>query len=97
FRGRSVLIAVAPAVTAARPDLGGLAATVADLVRNETRVLLWWPAEGPLAALARARALDRGRGVRRRPPPLVRQVGSDAAEAAALRAALWAQLRRGRL
>jgi amino-acid N-acetyltransferase len=103
FRGRSVLIAVAPAVTATRPALGGLAATVADLVRNETRVLLWWPADGPpaerrlLAALARARALDRGRGVRRRPPPLVRQADGNAAEAAALRAALWQQLRRGRL
>lgn len=102
FRGRSVLIAVAPAVTAARPDLRGLAATVADLVRNETRVLLWWPAGGPaaerrlLTALARARALERGRGVRR-PPPLVREADGGTGAAAALRAALWERLRRGRL
>jgi len=104
FRGRSVLIAVAPAVAAGRPDLGSLAATVADLVRNDTRVLLWWPAAGPaaerrlLAALGRARALVRGRGGRRRPPPLVRREADGAAASAArLRAALWGHLRQGRL
>jgi amino-acid N-acetyltransferase len=101
FRGRSVLIAVAPAVAGTRPELSSLAATVADLVRNDTRVLLWWPASGPaaerrlLTALARARALDRG--ARRQPPPLVRQAEGGAADAGRLRAALWARFRRGRL
>src|SRR5207249_3052794 len=36
FRGRSVLVAVAPGVT----DLGRLASALADLVRNDTRGLL---------------------------------------------------------
>ena len=47
FRGRSVLIALAPsAATAARRIWGRSPTTVADLVRNGTRVLLWWPATG---------------------------------------------------
>lgn len=106
FRGRSVLIAVAPEVAAQRPDLGPLARTTADLVRNGTRVIVWWPASGVaaerrmLTALARARAWVRGRGVRKRPQPLVRQVTpspGDPATAVALRADLWECLRRGGL
>jgi len=46
FRGRTVLIAVAPAAAADRADLRPLAGTVADLARNETRTLVWWPAVG---------------------------------------------------
>ena len=38
FRGRSVLVAVAPGAA----DLGPLAGAIADLVRNDTRVLLCW-------------------------------------------------------
>jgi len=71
FRGRSVLLALAPAVTGA--DLGALAGAVADLVRNDTRVLLWWPAAERrlLAALRRSRALPRPRKDRRLPVPVV--------------------------
>jgi amino-acid N-acetyltransferase len=106
FRGRSVLIAVAPAVAAQRTDLGPLARTTADLVRNGTRVIVWWPATGVaaerrmLTALARGRAWVRGRGVRKRPQPLVRQLEptlDDPGRASALRADLWECLRRGGL
>src|SRR5206468_1340245 len=45
FRGRSVLVAVAPGVT----DLGRLASALADLVRNDTRVLLRWSDLTPAA------------------------------------------------
>src|SRR6185369_15849552 len=44
LRGRTVLVALAPRVVAERADLEPLAATVAELMRNGTRVLVWWPA-----------------------------------------------------
>src|SRR5438128_12466125 len=71
FRGRSVLIALAPAVTDA--DLGSLAGAVADLVRKQTRVFLWWPAaeRRRLPALRRSRALARPRQARGPPVPVV--------------------------
>jgi len=104
FRGRSVLIAVAPTVAEGRPDLGPLAGAVADLVRNGTRVLLWWPAVGAPAerrlvtALARARQRTRRRG---RPAPIRRlrlEAGALAGPAAEImRGTLWAVLRRERL
>src|SRR5262249_43895492 len=55
FRGRSVLIAVAPAVVAARASLKSLGAAVTALVRHDTLVILWWPhvvphSERPLLA-----------------------------------------------
>jgi|GEM_PF-243763 len=43
FRGKSVLIALAPAVVAARIPLKSLGSAVHALVRNDTRVLLWCP------------------------------------------------------
>src|SRR5262245_62276717 len=43
FRGRSVLIAVAPAAVAARAPLKSLSAAVWALVRNDTPVVVWWP------------------------------------------------------
>src|SRR5262249_60437217 len=68
FRGRSVLLAVDPALVPQRPDLTPLARTVTELVRNGTRVLIWWPAAKPsaerrlLAALGGARPVARGAG-----------------------------------
>src|SRR5947207_13716365 len=62
FRGRSVLVAMAPAAAAARPTLGPLAAAIADLVNNDTRVLCWWPSvETPSERRLRA-ALGRALG-----------------------------------
>jgi amino-acid N-acetyltransferase len=99
FRGRSVLIAVAPACVAARPDLTALAAAVGDLVRNDTRVLLWWPAAAPGAERRLLGALARSRGRRRGAVPRMRL---DAAATAGTSdeppsAALWGAIRRDRL
>jgi amino-acid N-acetyltransferase len=100
FRGRSVLVAVSPELVGA-PSLAPLADTIADLVRNDTRVLLWWPATKPsaerrlLAALGRARAIIRRRGPRRLPPPVLRAEVSTGTHA--LRAKLWERLKRARL
>ena len=44
FRGRSVLIALAPSAVEGRVPLKSLGAAVHALVRNDTRVLLWCPA-----------------------------------------------------
>ena len=60
LRGKSVLIAIEPESAALRPDLSLLAATVGDLVRNGTRVLLWWPALGPAVERRHASAGERG-------------------------------------
>jgi amino-acid N-acetyltransferase len=101
FRGRSVLIAVAPGVVTERVDLRPLASAIADLVRNDTRVLVWWPSAGAsserrlLGALGRSRAIvRRRRGSARRPAPLVRaeHVAPDD-----VLGALWSHLRVGRL
>ena len=106
FRGRSVLLALDPAIATERPDLGDLAKVVADLVRSDTRVLLWWPIATPggerrlLAALARAKALPRRAGTRRRTRPVVRvdMATLDARdEQADLRAQIWEHLRVGHL
>jgi amino-acid N-acetyltransferase len=107
FRGRSVLVALAPSVVAARADMTALAHAVADLVRNQTPVLIWWPSPAPgterrlLAALGRARALRRRRSPGgRRPAPLVR-VDAGAVQAPGpddeLRAELWTTMRQGNL
>jgi len=97
FRGRSVLLALAPAVTGA--ELSALAGAVADLVRNDTRVLLWWPAAERrlLAALRRSRALPRPRKDRRLPVPVVHLDAAGPASPETLRAALWLAARRARL
>lgn len=97
FRGRSVLIALAPEAAARRIDLNPLASTVADLVRNDTRVLLWWPGLGPTAArrlrTAFGRAFARpGRAARRTALPAVRLTGSAHDES--VRSAIWMMLRR---
>jgi amino-acid N-acetyltransferase len=105
FRGRSVLLAVAPELSAARFDLRPLAAVLAELVRNETRVVLWWPAASLaaerrlVAALRRVRVRVRRRGTRHMAPSFLRVDGAalSGADAAAPRAAIWAALRRGRL
>src|SRR5213593_4756411 len=97
FRGRSVLLALAPAVTGA--DLSALAGAVADLVRNDTRVVLWWPAAERrlLAALRRSRALPRPRKDRRLPVPVVHLDATGPPSPEPLRAALWLAARRARL
>ncbi len=102
FRGRSVLIAVAPGAPGARPDLRPLAGAVADLVRNDTRIVFWWPDSGGGAERRLRGALRRARGLARRrlqpPAPFKRiTVSSDGAEIDALRAELWGTLRRERM
>jgi len=96
FRGRSVLIALAPDAAATRMDLQPLASTVRDLVRNDTRVILWWPGFGPTVArrlrTAFARAFARpGRTARRMPLPAVRLTRD--AQDDAVRADIWMMLR----
>jgi amino-acid N-acetyltransferase len=110
FRGRSVLIAVAPAAVAARAPLKSLAAAVTALVRNDTPVVIWWPhvaaysARRLLAALGRGPAPRPARTKRRRR----RHVGSPLLRVPAagvelpqqgeqLRSALWSRLREGGL
>jgi len=106
FRGQSVLIAVSPAVVDEREPLGPLAATVADLVRNQTRVIVWWPGIDAAAERRLRAALDRERAGGRRPPGrrrlslVARLKAADLAAPDAehrLRAAVWARLRAGRL
>lgn len=106
FRGRSVLLAIDPVIVGERPDLSELSAVVADLVRRETRVLLWWPTGSPagerrlLAALGRAKALARRAGTQRRIRPVVRvdmATLDQSGEQAELRARIWEHLRGGRL
>src|SRR3989442_11985613 len=65
FRGRSVLVAVAPGAA----DLGSLAGAVGDLVRNDTRVLLCWFDMPPAAQRRLHAALRRAEGLGRRRPP----------------------------
>src|SRR5438034_362011 len=67
FRGRSVLVAVAPGVT----DLGRLASALADLVRNDTRVLLCWSDLTPAAQRRLRAALGGVKGLGRRRALLV--------------------------
>src|SRR5258705_13908765 len=90
FRGRSVLVAVAPGAA----DLGPLAGAVGDLVRNDTRVLLCWFDMAPAAqrrlraALGRAKGLGRRRTPRLGPLAPVDGAALPRANAAALRAGL---------
>jgi len=109
FRGRSVLIAVAPAVVAARGPLKSLGAAVSALVRNDTLVVVWWPHVVPhserrlLAALGRAptkarRARRKKRRARRRrvTSPLLRVSSGDFElphHRGPLKSALWSRLR----
>src|SRR5690349_8043747 len=66
FRGRIVLVAVAPQAAGSRPDLAPLAAAIRDLVLNDTRVLLWWPDVGVPAERRLRGALRRAKGLWRR-------------------------------
>src|SRR5258705_2354519 len=59
FRGRSVLVAVAPGAA----DLGPLAGAVGDLVRNDTRVLLCWFDMAPAAQRRLHAPLRRPKGL----------------------------------
>src|SRR5438094_9955991 len=99
FRGRSVLVAVAPGAA----DLGPLAGAVGDLVRNDTRVLLCWFDMAPAAerrlraALGRAKGLGRRRGYGFGPVAPVDGAALACADAEALRAELWGVLRHERL
>ncbi len=109
FRGRSVLIAVAPAAVAARAPLESLATAVTALVRNQTPVVLWWPHVAPhaerrlLAALGRAprKTARKGRKKRRArrrrvASPLLRVPVADLElpqHGERLRSALWSRLR----
>src|SRR3989442_2370579 len=99
FRGRSVLVAVAPGAA----DLGPLAGAVGDLVRNDTRVLLCWFDGTPGAQRRLRAALGRAKGLggRRasRLGPVVRMDGAALAraDAEALRAELWGILGHERL
>ncbi len=100
FRGRSVLVALDPVSAASRPDLGPLATAITDLVANQTRVILWWPAVGVAPERRLRAALRRARsGGRRRPLPavVIRVAAAELAgsESAGLRGALWGALRDG--
>jgi N-acetylglutamate synthase-like GNAT family acetyltransferase len=113
FRGRSVLIAVAPAAVAARAPLKSLAAAVWALVRNDTPVVVWWPhvvshsERRLLAALGRAppprpRTRRKKRRARRRRmvSPLLRVSAGDLElpqDGGRLKSALWSRLREGGL
>ena len=102
FRGRSVLIALSPAALGSRLRLGSLSAAVADLVRNRTRVLLWWPCtdeDGPRRLLQALRARRSLRPwLRGQTPPVVSldEVRDDD-DALRLREAVWARMRRRRV
>jgi len=102
FRGRSVLIALSPAALGPRLRLGRVSEAVADLVRNRTRVLLWWPCapeEGPRRLLQALRARRSLRPLLRGPaPPVVSlDAPSGDGDALRLREAVWARMRRRRL
>src|SRR5438105_825449 len=99
FRGRSVLVAVAPGAA----DLAPLAGAVGDLVRNDTRVLLCWFDGAPAAERRLRAALGRAKGLGRRrasgfgPVAPVDGAALACADAEALRAELWGVLRHERL
>jgi len=99
LRGKSVLIAIEPESAALRPELSLLAATVGDLVRNGTRVVLWWPALGPAverrlaAALARGGVPRRRRGTARARLAIIRAPPHGDCLADVVRADLWEGLR----
>jgi amino-acid N-acetyltransferase len=102
FRGRSVLIALSPAALGPRVRLARVSEAVADLVRNRTRVLLWWPCppgESPRRLLQALRTRRSLRRLLRGPtPPVVsfHELGGDD-DALRLREAVWAGMRRRRV
>jgi amino-acid N-acetyltransferase len=103
FRGRSVLIAASPDAASGRRDLAPLARAVSDLVRNGTRVVVWWPSGGLserrlYTALRKMRLRVRRRATRHHAASVVR-LGADGETPSpeAVRAAAWAAFRRARL
>jgi amino-acid N-acetyltransferase len=101
LRGRSVLVALAPRVVAERAPLDALATTIGELMRNGTRVLVWWPAGRAGTERRLLKALPRrGRrgGGRRQSPVLAVKLGGRATwDGEALSALLWQRVRRQRL
>jgi N-acetylglutamate synthase-like GNAT family acetyltransferase len=97
FRGRGVLVALEPTVVASRVPLSVLARTLAELVRNDTRVVLVWPATEPGAVRRLGSALatvPAGRGRAGEPVRLETATLASASGIAAVRAGLWGRLRR---
>ena len=104
LRGRSVLVALAPRVVAERADLDPLAATVAELMRNGTRVLVWWPAGRTGTERRLLKAIERHGRARRKgkrrevSPVLAVKLGNRATwDGEGLSAMLWHRVRRRRL
>jgi hypothetical protein len=104
LRGRSVLVALAPRVVAERADLEPLAATVAELMRNGTRVLVWWPAGRTGTERRLLKAIERHGRARRKgkrrdvSPVLAVKLGNRATwDGEGLSAMLWHRVRRRRL
>jgi amino-acid N-acetyltransferase len=105
LRGRSVLIALAPRVVAERAPLEPLAATVAELMRNGTRVLVWWPAGRSGTERRLLKAIERHGRARRKgkrrgdpSPVLAVKLGNRATwDGEGLSALLWQRVRRRRL
>jgi N-acetylglutamate synthase-like GNAT family acetyltransferase len=97
FRGRGVLVALEPSVVASRARLTVLARTLAELVRNETRVVLYWPSDES-ASVRRLQAvlgaLPARRGRDGEPVRLEATALATTAGLATVRAALWRRLRR---
>jgi amino-acid N-acetyltransferase len=105
FRGRSVLVAVAPEARGTARELAPLAATVAELARNGTRVLVWWPAGDATADRRLRAALGRAAAASRRGRRAARGLATVRADVAVLegpagetvRGRLWDALRRERV
>src|SRR5262249_30295284 len=105
LRGRSVLLALAPRVVAERAPLDAIASTIAELMRNGTRVLVWWPAGRSgterrlLKAIERHGRARRGGGRRRGPSPVLPvKLGTRATwDGEALSALVWQRVRRRRI
>lgn len=99
FRGRTLFFVVDPTVAASRAGLGDLARTVRELLRNRTRVLLWWPSAEP-RALGRILAALAAGGRRGDVKPASRVLAVPAGPASerdvrALLGASWLRLREG--
>jgi amino-acid N-acetyltransferase len=105
LRGRSILVALAPRVVAENTALDPLATTIAELMRNGTRVLVWWPAGRAgterrlLKAIERNGRPRRSGGRRRDPSPVLAvKLGTRATwDGEALSALLWQRIRKRRL
>jgi amino-acid N-acetyltransferase len=99
FRGRTMLFVVDATVAASRARLDDLARTVRALLRNRTRVLLWWPGASArgLERMRRALAAAGRRGDATHATRMLAVPAKPATErdVRALLAAAWLRLRRG--